>query len=128
MEDYTNKIYARVNEKGIVIKLFSSVFEAPLETDKLIEEGNEDYHAHVQLKYVLTDDNGNYNYKYENDKLVLLTDEEKKVLFPIVIEPTQQESLNAKLLKDNANFSLELEAQKKLNADMMLKIAKLGGV
>lgn len=82
MDNYTNKIYARVNEKGIVVKLFSSVFEAPLETDKLIEEGNEEYHAHVHLKYKLTDYDGNYNYKYENDKMILLTDEEKKTLFP----------------------------------------------
>lgn len=95
MENYKNKIYARVNDKGIVIKLFSSVFETPLETDKLIEEGNEDYHAHVHLKYKLTDDNGDYNYKY-TDKLVELTAEEKKELFhkePVVPSPTLEERL-----------------------------------
>lgn len=77
-----NKIYARVNKDGIVTLFFSSVFETPLETDKLIEEGNEDYHAHVHLKYQLRDNDLRYNYKYENDKLILLTDEEKEVLFP----------------------------------------------
>lgn len=94
MEIVTNKIYARLNEVGVVIKLFSSVFEQPLDTDKLIEQGNEEYHAHVHLKYQLVDKEGNFNYKYENDKMVELTNEEKKVLFPkeeIIIEPTLEE-------------------------------------
>lgn len=38
-----------------------------------------------------------------------------------------QTELNAKLLKDNANMQIELENQKKLNADLLTKIAELGG-
>ena len=111
MEDYKNKIYARLNEKNIVIKLFSSVFETATETDKLIEEGNEDYHAHVHLKYKLTDEKGRYNYKYENDKMILLTEEEKAELFPpstVAEEMSEQEKLNAQLIKDNAGYKMQL--------------------
>ena len=63
--NYTNKIYARKNDNNnIVIKLFSSVFEENLNTDFLIEEGNADYHAHVHLKYQLTDETGKQNTTY----------------------------------------------------------------
>ena len=92
MENYTNKIYARKNDKNIVIKLFSSVFEENLDTDFLIEEGNADYHAHVHLKYQLLDEDGRYNYKISGDKLVKLTEEEKAKLFPKQ-EPKQEQSI-----------------------------------
>ncbi|HID0825357.1 TPA: hypothetical protein ACXDAP_003558 [Clostridium botulinum] len=39
----------------------------------------------------------------------------------------QQTELNAKLLKDNAKIQIELNKQKELNADLLLKIAQLGG-
>lgn len=108
MENYTNKIYARINEEGIVTKLFSSVFEQPLESDKLVEEGHEEYHAHVHLKYELMDINGDYNYKFEDDKMVELTDEQKAELFPKVepvIEPTLEEKYEELKVKNE-----ELEA------------------
>lgn len=44
-----------------------------------------------------------------------------------VIEPTQDDLLRAKLIKDNANIQLQLAQQQKLNADTLLKIAKVGG-
>lgn len=106
METMTNKIYARLNEDNIVVKLFSSVFETPLETDKLIEEGNEEYHAHVHLKYELVDMNGDYNYKFENEKMVELTDEEKAQLFPKVepvVEPSLADQIKA-LKQDNEDL------------------------
>ncbi|MCW6080871.1 hypothetical protein [Clostridium sporogenes] len=39
----------------------------------------------------------------------------------------KQQALNAKLLKDNAEIQIELNKQKELNADLLLKIAQLGG-
>ena len=108
MENFTNKIYARLNEDGIVIKLFSSVFEQPLKTDVLVEEGNEEYHAHVHLKYELIDVEGNYNYKFEEGKMVELTAEQKAELFPKVepvVEPTLEEKYEALKVKNE-----ELEA------------------
>lgn len=111
MEGYKYKIYARLDEKNIVIKLFSSVFYKAEETDKLVEEGNEEYHAHVHLKYKLTDEKGRYNYKYENDKMILLTEEEKAELSPpstAVEGMSEQEKLNAQLIKDNAGYKMQL--------------------
>lgn len=47
--------------------------------------------------------------------------------FKLKYEPTEQQVLNAKLLQDNANMQIELEEQKKLNAQMLLQLASLGG-
>ena len=122
MENYTNKIYARKREDNIVIKFFSSVFENNLDTDFLVEEGNEDYHAHVHLKYKLKDEDGRYNYKILEDQLVELTEEEKGKLFPQQ-EPqiAEQEKLNAQLLQANAQQQLS-------NASLLKQIAELKGV
>ena len=122
MENYTNKIYARKNDDNIVIKLFSSVFEENLDTDFLVEEGNEDYHAHVHLKYKLTDEDGRYNYKISEDKLIKLTEEEKEKLFPPATpQITEQERLNSQLLQSNAQQQL-------INANLLRQIAELKGV
>lgn len=94
MENYTNKIYARLDEKGVVVKLFSSIFEQSLEGDVLVEEGNAEYHAHVHLKYTLMDMEGRYNYIVRDGEMVELTDEEKEELFPkeeIIPKPTLEE-------------------------------------
>lgn len=124
METITNKIYARLDNNNIVIKLFSTVFEQPLDIDFLVEEGNEEYHAHVHLKYQLMDTEGNYNYKYANNKIIELTEEEKEELYPpITPQPSEQQVLNAKLLQDNAKMSIELEKQKQLNAQILLQLA-----
>lgn len=94
MEIMTNKIYARIDERGIVTKLFSSVFEESVETDILIEEGNEEHHAHVHLKYQLMDEQCRYNYIVKDGVMTGLTVEEKEVLFPVeevVYQPTLEE-------------------------------------
>lgn len=131
METMTNKIYARLNEDNVVIKLFSSVFEQPVEGDKLVEEGNEDYHAHVHLKYQLVDMNGNYNYKFEDEKMVELTEEEKEKLFPKVepvVEPSLEEKVqsleddNANLLFDLADKDVRLNQLENDFADLLLNL------
>lgn len=74
----TNKIYARANAEGMVIKIFSDVFEQPAETDALIEWGNQDCHAHPHLKYQVRDEEGQLNYKIQDGKLIERTAEEKQ--------------------------------------------------
>ncbi|RXI55553.1 hypothetical protein DP124_01400 [Clostridium tetani] len=43
------------------------------------------------------------------------------------LEEDLQQEINAKLLKDSANLQVELNKQRELNADLLLKIAELGG-
>ena len=76
--NFTNKIYAEVDSSTTyVTRFFSSVREQPTEAHVFIEEGNEEYHAHVHLKYQVCDENGVPNYKVSTGKLLSLTDEEK---------------------------------------------------
>lgn len=77
MEQEKTQVYARVNENNIVIKIFSSVFEEPLETDVFICKGLGDEYAHPHLKYQLIDYDMHYNYKIIDGKLVERTEEEK---------------------------------------------------
>lgn len=85
-----NKIYARTDTKGIVIKLFSNVFEQPEINDIVVDSGNEQYHAHVHLKYKLLDEHGKYNYKVVDNVLVELTDEEKIDIYEIKKEKFEE--------------------------------------
>lgn len=118
----TNKIYARLDKNNVVVRMFSSVFEKPLDTDKLVEQGNEEYHAHVHLKYTVIDENGNYNYKYLNNRVIELTETEKEILFPKPVpQPSETEIMIANLLKTNAE-------QQSINATLLKEIAELKGV
>lgn len=124
----TKKIYARLDKNNVVIKMFSSVFEQPLDTDKLVEEGNKEYHAHVHLKYTVIDENGKYNYKYENNKLIELTDAEKEILFPKPVpQPSENEMLVSSLLLDNAELKNKTSELENLASTLMLQIAELKG-
>ena len=65
-----------------------------------IDSGNGDKFSHAQGNYLekgLMNENGKYNYKFDNE-LVELTDEEKELFFPTPIpEPTEMEKLDARL-------------------------------
>ena len=128
----TNKInvYKKIDKNNFIADINSSIFLNDTENYICIDEGNGDKYSHAQGNYLekpLIDFKGRYNYKYVDDKIVELTEEEKESLFPILMQkPTKQQILNAKLLQDNANIQLELEQQKQLNAQILLQIA--GGV
>lgn len=96
-----------------------------------IDEGSGDKYAHAQGNYLeksLVDESGRYNYKFEDGKVLELTEEEKNTLFP---KPeathSKQEMINSALLEENANIRLELTKQKKINAEIMKTLAELGG-
>ncbi|MHB8036171.1 hypothetical protein CF069_20155 [Clostridium botulinum] len=74
-----------------------------------------------------------------NSDLIVLSEDDYKTEFKNIekilsektkseeLEQQKQQALNAKLLKDNALIKIELDKQKELNADLLLKIAQLGG-
>ena len=70
------------------------------------------------------------NYKYENNKLVELTEEEKESLFPKkeeVIEATEEQKLLSTVLLENADIKEQLKEQQELSSNLMLQIAQLKG-
>lgn len=70
MEAYIeyNKIYARANENGIVVDIFSEAFKTPTENDVCIDETNTDRHGAQQ--YEVYDINGIANYAIVNGALI----------------------------------------------------------
>ena len=127
MEEFKYKIYIKTDKNNCIIGVESDLTLEDTSGYIQIDEGIGDKYSHAQGNYLdkgLMDSNGKYNYKYVNNEVVELTDEEKESLFPIPVQqPTEQQILNAKLLQDNANMQLELEEQKKLNAQILLQIA-----
>ena len=131
-----NKIkdYIKIDENNCVTDINSSIFISSIEGYICIDEGSGDKYSHAQgcyLKNGLIDSNGRYNYKYIDNQLIELTCDEKDVLFPLpfqTIQTTDQQVLNAQMLKDNANIQIELNEVKKDNASLLLQLAELGGI
>ena len=127
MEEFKYKIYTKTDKNNCIIGVESDLTLEDTSGYIQIDEGIGDKYSHAQGNYLdkgLMDSNGKYNYKYVNNEVVELTDEEKESLFPTQVQqPTEQQILNAKLLQDNANMQLELEQQKQLNAQILLQLA-----
>lgn len=125
------KVYAKINENNIITDINSSIFLNNIEGYIQIDEGSGDKYAHAQGNYLdkgLTDRSGRFNYKYTGHKIVELSEDEKKKLHPSVTnKTTSQEEINATLIKENADLKKQLEAQQNFNAEILKKIAELGG-
>ena len=126
------KVYVKTNENNIITTINSSIFLNNIEGYIQIDEGSGDKYAHAQGNYLdksLVDESGRFNYKFENGQILELTEEEKNSLFKKP-EPTpsKQEMINSSLLEENANIRLQLMNQQKINAEIMKKIAELGGI
>lgn len=132
MEEFKYKVYVKLDENNCIAVVESDLTLKDTTGYVQIDEGIGDKYSHAQGNYFprdkpLRDSQGRCNYKYVNNEVVELTDEEKESLFSTQLQqPTEQQILNAKLLQDNANMQLELEEQKKLNAQILLQIAQGG--
>ena len=131
MENMKIKVYVKINENNIITDINSSIFINNLEGYIKIDEGSGDKYAHAQGNYLdkgLYDRSGRYNYKFEDGKVLELTDEEKNLLFKKPeVTPSKQEEINSALLQENANIKLQLMKQQKINAEIMKTLAELGG-
>lgn len=131
MENIKIKVYVKINEQNIITDINSSIFLNNVEGYIQIDEGSGDKYAHAQGNYLekrLFDESGRFNYKFEDGKILELTDEEKNTLFPKTeAAPSKQEEINSALLQENANIRLQLVKQQKINAEIMKTLAELGG-
>ena len=129
MEEFKYKVYIKTDKNNCVTSVESDLTLKNSTGYVQIDEGIGDKYSHAQGNYfprdkLLRDSQGRCNYKYVNNEVVELTDEEKESLFTTPVQQqTEQQILNAKLLQDNANMQLELEQQKQLNAQILLQIA-----
>ena len=94
------KVYIKIDENNCITEIDSSIFLDNTENYIQIDEGTGDKYAHAQgnyLKKPLTDSKGRCNYKYINNKITELKEEEKESLFPIQeeIKVSNEERLQA---------------------------------
>lgn len=67
------KVYIKVNDKNEIIEVGSSIFIQDLTGWVEIDSGFGDKYAHAQSQYFrepLLSENGSYNYKYADGKIV----------------------------------------------------------
>lgn len=76
MEEYVEqpiKVYVKVNDKNEIVEINSDIFIQDLTDWIEIDAGYGDKYAHAQSQYFdkpLMNEEGNYNYKYINNKIV----------------------------------------------------------
>ena len=105
-----SKVYIKLNENKHVCDINSDNFltEDQLKDYICIDEGDGDKYAHAQNHYLekgLMDRVFRYNYKYVDDHLEEITDEEKDQYWVIFEqEPTEQEKINAQLMLEIAKL------------------------
>lgn len=144
MEEVKNKYCIRLNSKNQITHFFSSVFETPLKTDILLNEGDgsqfrassenlsgdlQEY-AEVENGLPLMNELGIYQLKYENGKIQKLTAQEIQVEInnlpkpqPTDIEILQEENILLMMTATELyEKNLQLEEQ---NLDIMLAVAEI---
>lgn len=72
LEPTIYSVYARTNENGRVVKVFSNCFEQPQEGDVFVKAGSGDEFVHVGYYQLLTGDFV-HSYKIQNGKMVECT-------------------------------------------------------
>jgi hypothetical protein len=84
------KVYVKLDSNNCIIEINSDIFLTSVVGYICIDEGDGDKYSHAQGMYLdkgLMDMQGRYNYKYENNQVIELTDDEKNILFPPKVNP-----------------------------------------
>lgn len=118
MEDNKIKVYIKIDKNNCITDINSSIFLDNTEGCIQIDEGFGKKYAHAQNHYFpekkpLRDYEGRFNYKYVDNKLVELTEEEKQKLYPVQ-EPSRELLLEQQLLQTQAQLA-NLQEQILLN-------------
>lgn len=113
------KVYIKIDKNSCITEVASSIFLKSVENYIVIDEGVGQKYAHAQNYYfkekTLRDMQGRCNYKYVDNKVVELTEEEKEKLFPVQQpQPSREEMLEQQLLQTQATLA-EMQANILLN-------------
>ena len=100
MNDIEYAVYAKTDDKNVIIAISSSAFISDATEWTEIDEGVGDKYHHAQNNYLsagLTDENGIFNYKLVNGKPMLRTAEEKAPELECIAAAQEIAELKAKL-------------------------------
>ena len=110
------KVYVSLQD-GYITSINSEIFlsQEEIQTMTEIDQGQGDKYAHAQSQYLekgLVDENGRYNYKYVEGKVVEVVEKEKPTIEKQKAVPTEQDKINAQLMLQIAQLKAELKAVK----------------
>ena len=95
-------VYATINDENFVTRIYSTCFEEKSEEDILIKEGTGDEFVHVGY-YQIMDENNLFNYMFDGENVVSVTDEQKEQMLAEIKEKYDLEHLN-----DEKNEKIQL--------------------
>lgn len=110
------KVYVSLLD-GYITSINSNIFlsQEEIQTMTEIDQGQGDKYAHAQSQYLekgLIDEQGRYNYKYVEGKVVEVAEADKPTIEEPKAVPTEQEKINAQLMLQIAQLKAQLNGVK----------------
>ena len=110
------KVYVSLSS-GYITSINSEIFlsQEEMSTMTEIDKGQGDKYAHAQSQYLekgLVDEQGRYNYKYVEGKVVEVAEADKPKVVESKADPTEQEKINAQLMLQIAQLKAQLNGVK----------------
>lgn len=111
-----HKVYVLLQD-GYITSINSEIFlsEEEMSTMTEIDKGQGDKYAHAQSQYLkkgLVDEQGRYNYKYVEGKVIEVAEAEKPTIEEPKAVPTEQEKVNAQLILQIAQLKAQVNGVK----------------
>ena len=110
------KVYVSLLD-GYITSINSNIFlsQEEIQTMTEIDQGQGDKYAHAQSQYLekgLVDEQGRYNYKFVEGKVIEVAESEKQTIEEPKAVPTEQEKINAQLMLQIAQLKAQLNGVK----------------
>ena len=110
------KVYVSLQD-GYITSINSEIFlsEEEMSTMTEIDQGQGDKYAHAQSQYLekgLVDEQGRYNYKFVEGKVIEVAEVDKPTIEEPKAVPTEQDKINAQLMLQIAQLKAQLNGVK----------------
>lgn len=110
------KVYVSLQD-GYITSINSEIFLSQEDMDTMteIDKGQGDKYAHAQSQYLekgLVDEQGRYNYKFVEGKVIEIAEAEKPTIEEPKAVPTEQEKINAQLMLQIAQLKAQMNGVK----------------
>lgn len=110
------KVYVSLQD-GYITSINSEIFlsQEEIQTMTEIDQGKGDKYAHAQSQYLekgLVDEQGRYNYKFLEGKVVEVAEADKPTIEEPKAVPTEQEKINAQLMLQIAQLKAQMNGVK----------------
>ena len=114
--DNEYKVYVSLQD-GYITSINSDIFLSEEEISIMteIDKGKGDKYAHAQSQYLengLIDEQGRYNYKFVEGKVIEVAEADKPTIEGPKAVPTEQEKINAQLMLQIAQLKAQMNGVK----------------